>query len=121
MVTVEAVVAETEEVANTTLRDLNEEVEEIEEDEVAVEVVAAKMASHTASIRKMKPIQSKIINEVGAEVVEVAENSSNRMSKEDRTTHEITKEEKATINDNSVSISSKRSVIEWQMTKTRIN
>ena len=72
----------------------------------------------------MKAMQSKIINEAGAEVEEVVQvnNSSNSMIKEDRIiTHAITKEEKATIKEINVSISNRRSVIEWLMTPTRIN
>ena len=113
---VEAVVAVAEEVATTTMRDLSGEVEEIEEDVVAAEAVAAKMASHTASILKTKPMRNKIIHEaivVGAEAEEADETS--------RMTHAITKEETATIRDSSVSILSKRSVTEWQETKTLLN
>ena len=123
MVAVEAVVAAAEEVATTTMRDLNGEVVEIEEDEVVVEAVAAKMASLTVSIRKMKPMQSNNIKEVGAEVEDedMKQTSISSNSKEDRITHGIMKEEKATIKDISVSILSKRSVTEWQETKTPTN
>ena len=123
MVAVEAVVAAAEEVATTTMRDLNGEVVEIEEDEVVVEAVAAKMASLTVSIRKMKPMQSNNIKEVGAEVEDedMKQTSISSNSKEDRITHGIMKEEKATIKDISVSILSKKSVTEWQETKIRIN
>ena len=114
MVAVVAVVAE--EVVNTTMRGKDEE------EEVAVEAVAAEMAYPTVSILKMKAMQSKIINEAGAEVEEVVQvNSSNSMIKEDRITHAITKEEKTTIKEINVSISNRRSVIEWLMTPTRIN
>ena len=123
MVAVEAVVAAAEEVATTTMRDLNGEVVEIEEHEVVVEAVAAKMASLTVSIRKMKPMQSNNIKEVGAEVEDedMKQTSISSNSKEDRITHGIMKEEKATIKDISVSILSKRSVIESLMMKTQIN
>ena len=120
MVAVEAVDAAAEEVATTTMMDLNGEVEEIEEDEVVVEAVAAKMASHTALIPKMKPMQSNNIKEVGAEA-EGAVETSISMNKEDRTNHVIKREEKATIKDNSVSILNKRSEIAWQETRIRIN
>ena len=121
---VEAVVAVAEEVATTTMRDLSGEVEEIEEDVVVVEAVAAKMASHMESILKTKPMQSNIIHEVivvEAEAEEADETSSNSMSKEDRTTHAITKEEMVMTRDSNVSILNKRSVTEWLETKIRIN